>query len=205
MFLPIHVLAQNVDFDAKHKQCLNKIDDDAELAYEEAMIWQSQGGGRRARHCVAHALAALGHGEEAGFRLDKLAISPDGGNNKMRAAYYLQAARFWLEAGERKNAFNSASKGLELQSKNLDLRLMRARIYGAMDRWKDAETEANNALVFHPNNANALRMRARAKFRQGKLKSAKKDIEASLMADPTQVQTALLRGQINEKIRLKSK
>ena len=49
------------EFDAKHKACLERIAVDNDLAYEEAMIWQDEGGGRRAKHCVAMALYALGH------------------------------------------------------------------------------------------------------------------------------------------------
>ena len=66
-------------FDAKHKECLERIAVDNELAFEEAMIWQDDGGGRRAKHCVAMALYALGHEDEAAHRLDTLAKARDGG------------------------------------------------------------------------------------------------------------------------------
>ncbi|MGB0906187.1 MAG: hypothetical protein ACPGVT_01745, partial [Maricaulaceae bacterium] len=65
------------EFDAKHKECLERIAVDADLAYEEAMIWRGDGGGRRAKHCVAMALYAVGHTEEAAHRLNKLAVAPD--------------------------------------------------------------------------------------------------------------------------------
>ena len=94
------------EFDAKHKACLERIAEDNELAFEEAMIWQDEGGGRRAKHCVAMALYALGHEDEAASRLDSLAVASDGGTKKMRADFYAEAANFWLVAGEAERSYN---------------------------------------------------------------------------------------------------
>ena len=41
------------EFDKKHKLCLEQISKDTSMAFEMAMIWQDEGGGRRAKHCVA--------------------------------------------------------------------------------------------------------------------------------------------------------
>ena len=190
------------EFDAKHKACLERIAEDNELAYEEAMIWQDEGGGRRAKHCVAMALYALGHEDEAANRLDSLAIASDGGTKKMRADFYAEAANFWLVAGEAERAYKSASEGLKLRKDHVDLRIARARAYALLERYDYAETDLTSVLKFSPNNADALRYRADAKMKQGRLSEAKTDIESALRADPTKVETALLRGQINEAIRL---
>ena len=192
------------EFDAKHKACLERIAEDNELAYEEAMIWQDEGGGRRAKHCVAMALYALGHEEEAASRLDRLAQASDGGNKKMRADFYAEAANFWLVSGEADRAYQSATDGLKLRVDHIDLRIARARAYALLERYDYAETDLTSVLSFSPNNADALRYRADAKMKQGRLSEAKTDIERALRADPTRVETALLRGQINEAIRLKA-
>jgi len=189
-------------FDAKHKACLERISEDNGLAYEEAMIWQDEGGGRRAKHCVAMALYALGHEDEAAHRLDSLAMASDGGNKKMRADFYAEAANFWLVAGEADRAYKSASEGLKLRKDHVDLRIARARAYAMLERYDYAETDLTSALTFSPNHADALRYRADTKMKQGRLSEAKVDIEKSLRADPSQVETALLRGHINEAIRL---
>ena len=191
-----------VEFDAKHKACLERIAEDNELAYEEAMIWQDEGGGRRAKHCVAMALYALGHEDEAAYRLDSLAMASDGGTKKMRADFYAEAANFWLVAGEADRAYKSASDGLKLRKDHIDLRIARARAYAMLERYDYAEIDLNSVLTFSPQNADALRYRADAKMKQGRLSEAKTDIERALRADPTKVETALLRGQINEAIRL---
>jgi len=190
------------NFDQRHEACLEKIADDPELAYEEAMIWQDDGGGRRARHCVAMTLFALGHADEAAHRLDKLAKSPDGGNASMRAGFYAEAADMWLNAELPRNAYKSASDGLDIAKDNVALRIARARSYAALDRWDYAETDLTNALVFEPNNARALRYRADARKRQSKFDLAKADIEKALIYDGTNIDTLLVRGEINEAIRL---
>ena len=192
------------EFDAKHKACLERIAEDNELAFEEAMIWQDEGGGRRAKHCVAMALYALGHEDEAASRLDSLAMASDGGTKKMRADFYAEAANFWLISDEADRAYKSASEGLKLRKDHIDLRIARARAYAMLERYDYAETDLTSVLSFAPNHADALRYRADAKMQQGRLSEAKTDIERALRADPNKVETALLRGRINEAIRLEA-
>lgn len=199
---PSYAADLTTEFDAKHKLCLERIAVDSDLAYEEAMIWRDEGGGRRAKHCEAMALFALGHEGEAARRLDELAKASDGGTPAMRADFYSEAANFWLSANEMTNAFNSASAGLKIKYDHEDLRIARARAYAGTGRYDYAETDLTSVLALAPNRADALRYRADARFKQDKLTEAKADIEASLNADPTQVETALLRGHINEAIRL---
>jgi len=201
---PAYAADMTEEFDTKHKICLERIAEDNELAYEEAMIWQDEGGGRRAKHCVAMSLYALGHEEEAANRLDSLAKASDGGTNLMRADFYAEAANFWLVANNSNKAYQSATEGLKLRKDHTDLRIARARAYALMERYDWSEIDLTSVLAFEPKHAGALRYRADAKFKQGRLSEAKSDIEKSLTADPTQVETALLRGQINEALRLEA-
>lgn len=189
------------DFNAEHKACLERIAEDPDLAFEEAMIWRAEGGGRRARHCEAMALFALDQTEEAAFRLNKLAKAADGGTPQMRADYYAEAANFWLLAKLPKEAYASSSAGLKLVKSHIDLRIARARAYAALGHYDHAETDLTSVLVFDGGHAAALRYRADARRNLGKLTEAKSDIEASLASDPAAVETALLRGEINEAIR----
>jgi tetratricopeptide (TPR) repeat protein len=192
------------DFDTRHETCLESIAVDAEVAYEDALAWRGDGGGRRAKHCIAMALFALGQPDEAAFKLDALAGAPDGGDDSMRANFYSEAANFWLESEEPDRAYASATAGLKLAYDHLDLRVARARAYAATGRFDYAETDLTSVLTLDPTRADALRYRADAHLQQGALQSAKADIEAALTLDPTVVETALLRGQINEAIRLKT-
>ncbi len=190
------------EFDARHKSCLEEIAVDAQEAYEKALQWRDQGGARRAKHCVAMALFALGHEDEAAYRLDELAAGADGGSTATRVKHYAEAANFWLTANEADKAYASASAGLKLEYDHLDLRISRARAYALSGRYDYAETDLTSVLTLDPKHAGALRYRADARFKQDKMEAAQIDIEAALDLDPTSVETALLRGQIREAIRL---
>lgn len=204
-FFPQSVSAEDLTarFDAKHKACLEQIAVDADEAFEHAMAWRDDGGGRRAKHCEAMALFALGQKEEAAYRLDTLAQAADGGSPAMRAGYYLEAANFWLMAQNTQKAYDSTTAGLKLQRESIDLRIARARAYALLGRYNDAEIDLTNALRISPMHAGALRYRADARRHLGNLSLAKSDIEAALRADPNSVETAVLRGEINEALRLK--
>jgi len=191
-----------VDFDARHKSCLEEIAVDAQDAYELALRWKDEGGGRRAKHCVAMALFALGHEDEAAFRLDALAAGADGGSTATRVKHYAEAANFWLTANEADKAYASASAGLKLEYDHLDLRIARARAYALSGHYDYAETDLTSVLTLDPKHSGALRYRADARFNQDKIQAAKTDVEAALNLDPTSVETALLRGKIREAIRL---
>ena len=204
LFFSTSTLAKDLtsEFDARHKTCLESIADDAQQAYEIALQWRSEGGGRRAKHCVAMALFALGHEDEAAFRLDALAAGADGGSVDTRVKHYAEAANFWLTANEADKAYASASAGLKLKYDHLDLRIARARAYAVSGRYDYAETDLTSVLTLDPNHAGALRYRADARFKLDKLDEASADIESALDLDPTSVETAVLRGQIREAIRL---
>ncbi len=198
---PVKDLTQAMD--EQHKACLEKIAEDSDAAYEDAMIWRGDGGGRRARHCEAMALFALGHKEEAAHRLDQLGGMVGQLSPQMRKNYYLEAANFWLMASETQQAYESASKGLEIDKEDVGLRIARARVYALLDRYKDSETDLTSALVFEPDNVDALRYRADARHKLGKLDLAKIDIDRAMMNTPS-VETALIRGHIVEAIRLRT-
>lgn len=192
------------DFDARHKACLEQITQDEELAFEEAMIWQSQGGGRRARHCVAMALFALGHADEAAIRLEKLAKAPDAGSPAMRAGFYVEATDFWLKAQQPRKAIESATAGLKIAAAHIDLYIVRARAYAALGRWDFAEIDLSSALAYVPDEPRALRYRADARLQQGKLDLAQADINKAVTLDRENIDILLVRGKIIEAIRLEA-
>ncbi len=192
------------EFDARHKTCLEAIADDAQEAYELALQWRNEGGGRRAKHCVAMALFGLGHEDEAAYRLDALAAGADGGSNETRVKHYAEAANFWLVSKESERAYASASAGLKIEYDHIDLRITRARAYALSGRYDYAETDLTSALSLDPARADALRYRADARFQQEDIEGAQADVEAALDLEPTSVETALLRGKIRESVRLKA-
>lgn len=199
--IPVHANEDILSFDDKHRACLERITQDADAAYEDAMIWRDDGGGRRAKHCEAMALFALGQQEEAAYRLHKLAMAPDGGSQDMRADYFAEAANFWLVADNPEEAYRSATDGLKLKEDHIDLRIARARAYAILGRFDYAEIDLTSVLVFDPVHVDALRYRADARRRLGKLSDAKTDIEKAMDIGPISVETAVVRGEINEALR----
>ncbi len=205
MALPASAGDRTQELDQKHKTCLEQIAVDADMAYEDAMIWRGDGGGRRARHCEAMALFALGHKEEAAHRLDQLGGMVGQLSPKMRKNYYLEAANFWLMAEETQEAYESATNGLAIDREDVGLRIARARVYALLNRYEDSETDLTSALVFEPNNPDALRYRADARHKQDKLDLAEADIDLAMRLVPTSVETAVLRGRIKDAIRKRKK
>ena len=83
----------------KHQQCIEKIDQDAEAAYQDGLSWLARGNRPAARHCTALALIALGQEAEGAARLEELANAPDGGTLDERGVYLVQSGNAWLMAG----------------------------------------------------------------------------------------------------------
>ncbi|MFM9935034.1 MAG: hypothetical protein ACKVOL_02420, partial [Novosphingobium sp.] len=63
----------------KLEHCLDQIDKDAEVAYQDGLTWLSKGNRPAARQCTALALIALGQEAEGAHRLEELANAPDAG------------------------------------------------------------------------------------------------------------------------------
>ena len=91
---------------------------------------------------------------------------------------------------------------MELVDGFVPLFIIRARSYFALERYQDAIMDLDSALINDPENADALRYRANVNLKQGNLNAAKKDINNSLQINPNSIESALVRGQINESLRL---
>jgi len=188
-------------FDLRHEACLDSISADPEAAYETALTWQNEGGGFRAQHCIAMALFGLGRTELAAHRLERLARSPHSVTDGQKADYYFEAVGFWILAEDYKKARAAADAGLELRAEHIDLLLARARASAGLKDYKAAQKDLNQTLSLAPHRADAYRYRADLHLKQEDYKAAMRDIEKSLVLDDSQVETALLRGDIREAIR----
>ena len=198
------ILDSSLSFDQRHHACLEAIAGDAENAYESAATWVGRGGGFRARHCEAMALFALDHAGEAATRLDTLAAEfPKAGRDaeldRLRVNYFTEAAQAWLQAGELSRAWNSATQALDTDEGAAEARIVRARVYLALERVEDADVDLTSALAFNPDHAELLRYRADVRRRLGRLDAALADAEASLAIAPG-VDTALIRGHIRQEL-----
>lgn len=188
-------------FDLRHEACLDRISDNPEAAYEDALTWQNEGGGFRAQHCIAMALFGLGRTELAAHRLERIARAPHSVTDRQKANYYFEAVGFWIVAESYNKALAAANAGLELRPEHVDLLLARARAFAGLKNYKAAQKDLNQTLSLAPHRADAYRYRADLNLKQNNYDAAMRDIEKSLALDDTQVETVLLRGDIREAMR----
>jgi len=196
------ILDSALTFDQRHLACLEGIAVEAENAYESAATWAGRGGGYRAEHCEAMALFALGHAGEAATRLEALVAGFPAGDidlDRLRVNYSTEAAQAWLQAGETARAYTASTTALDIAPDDAEARITRARVYFALDRVEDAETDLTSVLAYAPDHAEALRFRADARHKLGNLYAALADAELSLSLAPS-VDTALIRGHIRNAI-----
>lgn len=188
-------------FDLRHEACLDKITADPEIAYEDALTWQNDGGGYRAQHCIAMALFGLGRTNLAAHRLERIARSPHGVTDSQKADYFYEAVNFWILDEDYEKAVAASNAGLELRSEHLDLMIARARAFAGQKDYTAARKDLDRVLKLAPSRADAYRYRADLHRRENNLGAAIRDIDKSFALDDTQVETAVLRGDIREAVR----
>jgi len=147
------------------------------------------------------ALFGLGRTELAAHRLERIARSPHGVTDGQKADYYFEAVGFWILAEDYIKARAAANAGLELRPEHLELLLARARSSTGLKDYKAAKKDLNQTLALAPHRADAYRYRADLLLKQDDLEAAMRDVEKSLSLDDTDIETALLRGDIREAMR----
>ena len=183
---------------------MEKIAQDAESAYQDALTWLGSGGRPAARQCAALALIELGREAEGAARLEELANAPDAGSLDARAVYLAQSGNAWLLARNPEAAVVTLTNAIKLRPNDGALRKDRARAHVMLKQWDDAGEDLNSALQLSPGgDAEALRMRALVLLKTDRLQEAWEDIDTALKLSPRDVDTVVLRGEIREAMRLK--
>jgi len=154
-FCPIFIVPHSVfatdvvvPDEERYARCLDMTVRAPDKAINNALVWQTDGGGAPARHCEAVGLFHLGEYGEAAMRLELIAEDMRVGKGMpvrmeerlvatapMLADMYGQAANAWLLADEIVRAEDAIAVALSLTPKGstqeLDLKLDRARIFAA--------------------------------------------------------------------------
>jgi tetratricopeptide (TPR) repeat protein len=188
---------------ARLKACIEKIDTDAEGAYQDALTWLGQGNRPMARQCAALALIGLKQEAEGAARLEELANAPDGGSLDARAVYLAQSGNAWLLARMPDAAVVTLTNAIKLKPDDAELRKDRGRAYIMLKKWEQAGEDFNSALNLSPGNGEALRLRALVLVKMERLQEAWEDVELALKFSPKDVDAAVLRGDIREAMRKK--
>ena len=195
--LPSHAAVTAIDA-REYEQCLARIENDAELAYDRAMAWRDEGGGAAARHCVALALLAMGQEEEAAVKLELLALEPGAGFAEDRAMLLQQAGQAWIMAQRAQEADVALSSAIELDSKNATLYLDRAQAHRMRGDTNAAEVDLSQAISIDRSYLEAYLLRGTLRRVAGDLSGAKTDIDRALELDRANIDALVERGRIAE-------
>ena len=188
--------------DARLQACVDKIETDPENAYEDGLAWSFEGNRPGARQCTALALIALGNYETGAERLESLATSSDAGTMEQRALYLSQAGHAWIQAGAPEVAVVSFSDALELAPGTVDLLLDRATAYILLTEWDKALSDLDLALANSPGYGPGHQLRAEVHLEKRAYDLAMRDVEAAMQADPSNIDTLVVRGRVREAIRI---
>ena len=190
---------------ARFERCVASIDEDANKAYEDAMIWASEGQSLNAYRCAAMALIAQNNADEGARRLESLGMALNPDQTLLKAELFSQAGNAWLLAREparARSVFTRAITAIEGDRVNMpDLLIDRARAYAMEEDFRHAEEDLSRALDLRANDPLALRLRASARMHQRSFELAQADAEAAIRAEPDNVDNYLILGHVRESIR----
>lgn len=207
LLLPVLMLAAAPAAFAQSEQekleaCVEKIDTDAEAAYQDGLSWLARGNRPAARHCTALALIALGNEAEGAARLEELANAPDGGTLEERGVYLVQSGNAWLMAGMPDAAVVTLTNALKLRPIDGELYKDRARAYVSLKKWAEAGKDLDQAIRLSAADAEAYRMRGLSLLKMNRLQDAWGDVQVAMKLAPKDLNVVVLRGDVREAMRL---
>lgn len=189
----------------RFNQCVALIEEDAAVAYEEAMAWAAEAQSVGAYRCAAMALIAQNRHAEGARRLDSLGSAVNPAETGTRAELFSQAGNAWLlgrEPARARASFTRAITTVQSDPTQLpDLLIDRARAYGMEREWRSAEEDLSRALDIRADDPLALRLRASARMHQRSFELAEADAQRAFAIASTEderVNAALVLGHVRE-------
>lgn len=184
---------QVIDGPQEYRNCLILAKTKPEQGWEEALAWQSLGGGEAARHCGAVALIGLGKYGEAATRLETLANESVRADS-VRAEMLAQAGQAWMLLGNVQRADAAQRGALILSPGNPDILLDQAVLMAQVHHYQEAMDVLSQVLRAQPNRIEALTLRGSAFRYLDNLPGAEDDISTALKLDPDFPDALLERG-----------
>jgi len=179
----------------EYRTCLLLAKTKPEDGWEEALAWQSLGGGEAARHCAAVALIGLNHFEEAGERLEGLG-NASVRDDSTRAEMFAQAGQAWLMAGNVPRADAAQRAALKLAPGTPELLLDHAVTLAQVHQYKEVVDELSDLLRRQPNRIEALTLRGSAYRYLDNIAAAEADLARALELDPGYPDALVERGRL---------
>lgn len=177
----------------EYRNCLILAKTKPDQGWEEALAWQSLGGGEAARHCGAVALIGMGKYGEAATRLETLA-NESVRHDSVRAEMLAQAAQAWSLLGNLDRADAALRGALTLSPGNPDIMMDRAVLMAQIGHYNDAADILTHVLRAQPNRVEALALRGSAFRFLDNIPGAEDDINSALKLDPDYSEALLERG-----------
>lgn len=193
---PATALAQTIEAPQEYQACLSVAKKNPEAGWEEALAWQSLGGGDAARHCAAFALIGLGKYGEAASRLETLA-NESVQDDRIRAEMLAQAGQAWMLEGNIARADSAQRGALILSPGNPDILLDHAVLLAQVNHYDEAIAQLSKVLRAQPNRVEALTLRGAAFRYTNNMPGAEDDIAQALKLDPDFPDALLERGILN--------
>lgn len=184
------------------QRCIERIDVDAQGAYQDGLSWLARGNLPAARQCTALALIALGQEAEGAARLEELANAPDGGSLEQRGVYLVQAGNAWLLAGLPDAAIVTLTNAIKLRPADGELFKDRARAYVKLGKWPEAGKDLDAALRLLAVDAETYRLRGLTLLKMNRLTDAWDDVQLAMKLAPKDINVIVLRGDVREAMRL---
>lgn len=191
----VPAFAQMIEGPKEYKACLALAKHKPEAGWEEALAWQSLGGGEAARHCAAVALIGLGKHGEAATRLETLA-NESVREDQVRAEMLAQAAQAWLLEGNLQRADSAQRGALILAPGHPDILLDHAVLLAQIGHFSKAVDVLSQVLRAQPNRVEALVLRAAAFRYLDNLPGAEDDVAQALKLDPDFPDALMERGML---------
>lgn len=176
--------------------CLSRAEEAPDFAYEEARLWQRQGGGTDARLCQAVALLLRADWRPAAELFEQVIPQMKGEPAPVLANLWGRAALAWQNAKEPERAAAALDRAVGLAPDDAELRLDRAVLLAGQERFWDALKDIDSVLAAGTNRTDAHVLRAEVNRKLGQTSDAVRDVERALALDPNAADALLLRGSL---------
>ncbi|MDA8230838.1 MAG: tetratricopeptide repeat protein [Magnetospirillum sp.] len=187
------VRASQADDAKRYENCMAMARSKPDEGLEEALAWQSLGGGEPAEDCAAVALIGQGKYTDAAARLEKLAAASKQGAD-IRAGMLQQAAQAWLMAGKTERADAVQRTALTLAPGNVEILLDHALTMAEVHHYKEAVDDLTQVVSKQPDRVEAYTMRASAYRYLNNTAAAQADVDRALTLDPGSPSALVERG-----------
>jgi tetratricopeptide (TPR) repeat protein len=185
---------------ARYERCVDLATGDPKAGEAEAIKWRGDGGGHRAKQCLALAYANQDRWESAAAAFEEAAREAELGQEAKAGDYWAQAGNAWLAAGDPVKArsaldaalVSTSLTGLALGEAHLD----RARARVATGDNDGARSDLDKAVIHAAEDPLSWLLSATLARRMGDLARAKTDIDEALRRSPDDASVQLEAGNI---------